>query len=54
MNPHISTKLSALAVALMMNSLLFTGVAYLFNRQVPRAPVHSLAHATVSLAADAV
>ncbi len=54
MNTQISTKLSALAVALMMNTLLLSGVAYLFNSQVPRAPVHSLAHATVSPAADAV
>ena len=54
MNTQISTKLSALAVALMMNSLLLSGVAYLFNSQVPRAAVHSLAHATASPAADAV
>jgi hypothetical protein len=31
MNTQISTKLAALAVALMMNSLLIGGVAYLFN-----------------------
>ena len=31
MNTQISTKLAALAVALMMNSLIIGGVAYLFN-----------------------
>ena len=54
MNTQISTKLSALAVALMMNSLLISGVAYLFNSQVPRAAVHSLAHATDRAPSDAV
>ena len=34
MNTQISTKLAALAVALMMNSLIIGGVAYLFNSQV--------------------
>jgi hypothetical protein len=31
MNTQISSKFAALAVALMMNSLLIVGVAYLFN-----------------------
>jgi hypothetical protein len=31
MNTQISSKLAALAVALMMNSLIIGGVAYLFN-----------------------
>jgi hypothetical protein len=31
MNSQISSKLAALAVALMMNSLIIGGVAYLFN-----------------------
>ena len=31
MNTQISTKFAALAVALMMNSLIIGGVAYLFN-----------------------
>jgi len=31
MNTQISSKLAALAAALMMNSLLLGGVAYLFN-----------------------
>ena len=34
MNTQISTKLAALAVALMMNSLIIGGVAYLFNGQL--------------------
>jgi hypothetical protein len=33
-NTHTSTKLAALAIALMMNSMLFGGVAYLFNAQL--------------------
>ena len=43
MNTQISTKLAALAVALMMNSLIIGGVAYLFNSQV-HTTVASLAH----------
>jgi hypothetical protein len=31
---QISTKLSALAIALVMNSLLIGGVAYVFNMQI--------------------
>jgi len=34
MNTQISSKLAALAVALMMNSLIIGGVAYLFNAQL--------------------
>ena len=34
MNTQISSKLAALAVALMMNSLIFGSVAYLFNGQI--------------------
>jgi hypothetical protein len=41
MNTQISTNLAALAVALMMNSLLIGGVAYLFNSQLHQ-------HATVT------
>jgi hypothetical protein len=33
MNTRISTKLAALAIAMMMNSMLFGGVAYLFDTQ---------------------
>jgi hypothetical protein len=48
MNTQISTKLAALAAALMMNGLLIGGVAYLFN-----GPMHQ--HSTaISLAHDAV
>jgi len=46
MNTQISTKLAALAVALMMNSLMIGGIAYLFN-----GPLHQ--HATVLSVADA-
>jgi hypothetical protein len=46
MNTQISTKLAALAVALMMNSFLIGGIAYLFNSQLPQnAAAISLAHA---------
>jgi hypothetical protein len=34
MNTQISSKLAALAVALMMNSLIIGGVAYLFSAQI--------------------
>ena len=44
MNTQISTKLAALAVALMMNSVIIGGVAYLFNSQLHQhASVPSLA-----------
>jgi hypothetical protein len=44
MTTQISTKLAALAVALMMNSLLIGGVAYLFSGQLHQhAPITSLA-----------
>jgi hypothetical protein len=33
MNTQISSKIAALAIALMMNSLILGGVAYLFNNQ---------------------
>jgi hypothetical protein len=34
MNTQISTKLAALAMALMINSLMLGGIAYLFNAQL--------------------
>jgi hypothetical protein len=34
MNTQISTKLAALGMALLMNSAIIGGVAYLFNTQV--------------------
>jgi hypothetical protein len=46
MNTQISTKLAALAIALMMNSLLIGGVLYLFTGpSPPHAAVLSLAQA---------
>ena len=48
MNAHISTKLTALAVALMMNSLLIAGVACLFNAHTsPSSAAASLQHAAI-------
>jgi hypothetical protein len=45
MNTQISSKLAALGVALMMNSMMIGGVAYLFNAQLQQhASVVSLAH----------
>ena len=46
MNTQISTKFAALAVALMMNSLIIGAVAYLFN-----GPMHQ--HTTVMSVAQA-
>ena len=54
MNTQISTKLAALAVALMMNSLIIGGVAYLFNSQLQHTTVISLAHAVPSTLNGAV
>jgi hypothetical protein len=55
MNTQISTKLAALAVALMMNSLIIGGVAYLFNAPShPQATVISLAHAAAVTSNGAV
>ena len=46
MNTSITTKLAALAVAMMMNSLIIGGVAYLFNSQSQQhLAFTSLAHA---------
>ena len=44
MNTSLSTKLAALALALMVNSVIMGGMAYLFNAQL-QAP-----NATISLA----
>jgi hypothetical protein len=55
MTTQISTKLAALAVALMMNTLIIGGVGYLFNSQLQQRPaVTSLAHSTVSTSRGAV
>ena len=49
MNTQISTKLAALAVALMMNSVIIGGVAYLFNGQLRQhAGVPSLVQASAA------
>jgi hypothetical protein len=49
MNTQISSKLAALAAALMMNGLLIGGVAYLFNGQLHQQPiVIALAHAAAA------
>ena len=49
MNTPITTKFAALAVALMMNSLLIGGIAYLFNGPLhPAASVMSVAHAAAA------
>jgi hypothetical protein len=45
MNTQISTKLTALAIALMMNSLLIGGVAYVFSVQVHESAAISLGRA---------
>jgi hypothetical protein len=47
MNTSISTKLAALALALMVNSAIMGGVAYLFNAQLQHP------HAVVALASTA-
>jgi hypothetical protein len=38
MSTPISSKLAALAIALMMNSLIIGAVAYLFNGQIQQRP----------------
>ena len=49
MNTQISTKLAALAAALMMNTLLIGGVVYVFNGALHQpAAVVSLAHAAAT------
>jgi hypothetical protein len=50
MNTQISSKLAAPAVALMMNSLIAGGVAYLFNRQIQQSATNTLSHDTAALA----
>jgi hypothetical protein len=48
MNNSISTKLAALALALMVNTAIMGGIAYLFNAQP--AAVMALASASAPLA----
>jgi len=45
MNTSISTKLAALALALMVNSVIMGGMAYLFNVQQAPTAVMSLVSA---------
>ena len=45
MNTQISSKLAALAVAVMMNSLLIGGMAYLFSASVDHQPAMTQQHA---------
>jgi hypothetical protein len=55
MNTQISTKLAALAVALMMNSLIIGGVAYAFNSQLhQRTAAASLVQAVATTSSDSV
>jgi hypothetical protein len=55
MTTQISTKLAALAVALMMNSLIIGGVAYAFNSQLHQhTGVASLVQATTTPSSGSV
>jgi len=45
MNTQISSKLAALAVAVMMNSLLIGGMAYLFSAHIDSQPAMTQQHA---------
>jgi hypothetical protein len=55
MTTQISTKLAALAVALMMNTLIIGAVAYMFNSQLQQhATFSSMAHTAASNSHDAV
>jgi hypothetical protein len=48
MNTQISSKLIALAAALMMNSMIIGAVAYLFNSQLHQQTVLSVGHTPLS------
>jgi hypothetical protein len=53
MNTSISTKLTALALALMFNTVIMGGMAYLFNAQLQQpTAVTSLASSTVANSAN--
>jgi hypothetical protein len=55
MTTQISTKFAALAVALMMNTLIIGAVAYMFNSQLPQhATFSSLAHTAAANSREAV
>jgi len=54
MNTQIASKITALAAALMLNSMLMTGVAYLFDGQAHvQSSVIELAHTTAQPAHEA-
>ena len=50
MNTSISTKLAALALALMVNSVIMGGTAYLFNLQQAPSAAMSLANVSATSA----
>jgi len=54
MNTQISSKLAALAVALMMNSVIAGGVAYLFNSQIQQSATNTTSHDTAAQVAHEV
>jgi hypothetical protein len=54
MNTQISSKLAALALALMTNSLLIGGVAYLFSDSLHQHPAVVSAHPAASTSNGAV
>ena len=54
MNTQISSKLAALTVALMMNSLIAGGVAYLFDGQIQQSAVNAVSHDAADQAAHEV
>ena len=52
MNTSISTKLAALALALMFNSVIMGGMAYLFNAQLQQPSAVALASTVATSATD--
>jgi hypothetical protein len=48
MNTSLSTKLTALALALMFNSVIMGGMAYLFNAQLQHPPAVASLASTVA------
>jgi hypothetical protein len=52
MTTSLSTKFAALALALMFNSVIMGGMAYLFNSQLQPTAVTSLANTAATSAND--
>jgi hypothetical protein len=52
MTTSLSTKLAALALALMFNSVIMGGIAYLFNAQLQPTAVTALASTVATSAND--